>query len=142
MTLPTDSEFFDGDRAGVLAEAVATAVERIESEGWETYGDYNRTAIDHPFGEQVGGLNYTRHPTGGTPETVAAFATEGGYGASYRLVADFGDRSLDVIPGGNDGSALSDHYEDQLPLWARGEYRRLDESPQGDPDVTVRGPDS
>ncbi|WP_340101618.1 penicillin acylase family protein [Salinibaculum salinum] len=141
VTLPSDSEFFDGDRAAVLAEAMSEAVDTIESAGWETYGDYNVTAIDHPFGEQVPGLNYARMPTNGTPETVWAFSTEGGYGASYRLLADFGGESLDVIPGGNDGSVFSPNYEDQLDLWARGEYRRLDDPPAASPDVTVKGDD-
>ena len=137
VTLPADSEFFDGDRATVLAEAMSEAVDTIESEGWEMYGDYNVTAIDHPFGEQVSGLNYERIAANGTPETVAAFSTEGSYGASYRLLADFGGRSSDVIPGGNDGSAFADSYEDQLPLWAHGKYRRLNDPPDGDADVTV-----
>jgi penicillin amidase len=137
VTLPADSDFFDADRAAVLAEAMGDAVDTIESAGWETYGDYNVTAIDHPFGEQVPGLNYARMPTNGTPETVWAFSTEGGYGASYRLVADFGGQSVDVIPGGNDGSVFSKNYEDQLKLWARGEYRRLDDPPDESPDVTV-----
>ncbi len=141
VTLPADSEFFDGDRAAVLAAAMGEAVDTIESAGWGTYGDYNVTAIDHPFGGQVSGLNYTRMATNGTPETVWAFSTEGGYGASYRLLADFGGRSLDVVPGGNDGSVFSQNYEDQLELWARGEYRRLDNPPVGSTDVTVEESD-
>ena len=136
-TLSPDSDFFEGDRASVLAEAMGQAVDTIDSEGWETYGEYNVTAIDHPFGAQVPGLNYERMATNGTPETVWAFSTEGSYGASYRLLADFGTHSSDVIPGGNDGSPFSDHYEDQLSLWARGKYRRLSAPPSGDPDVTV-----
>jgi penicillin amidase len=137
VTLPADSAFFDGDRASVLAEAMDDAVDTIESEDWETYGDYNVTAIDHPFGGQVSGLNYERIATNGSPETVWSFSTEGSYGASYRLLADFGGHSSDVIPGGNDGSPFGDSYEDQLPLWARGEYRRLNDPPGGGADVTV-----
>jgi penicillin amidase len=137
VTLPADSEVFDGDRAAVLADAAEEAVETIADAGWETYGDYNVTGIDHPFGGQVSGLNYERHPTSGTGETVWAFDTESDHGASYRLVADFGGESLDVIPGGNDGSPFSDSYQDQLPMWANGEYRRLDAVPGGDADVTI-----
>ncbi len=137
VTLPADSDVFDGDRAGVLTEAVEAAVETIDEEGWENYGEYNVTAIDHPFGEQVPGLNYDRHPTSGTGETVWAFDTESDHGASYRLVADIGGKSRDVIPGGNDGSPFGDSYQDQLPLWARGEYRRLDGEPDGGADITV-----
>jgi penicillin amidase len=137
VTLPADSPFFGGDRASVLADAMGEAIEEIDSASWETYGDYNVTAIDHPFGGQVPGLNYERLATNGTPETVWSFSTEGSYGASYRLLADFGGDSSDVIPGGNDGSPFGDSYEDQLSLWARGEYRRLNDPPGGDADVTV-----
>jgi penicillin amidase len=139
VTLPADSEFFDGDRAGVMAEAMGEAVDLIESEGWETYGEFNVTAIDHPLGDVVSGLNYERHPTNGSTHTVWAFSTRGGFGASYRLLADFGSESRDVIPGGNAGSVFAEHYEDQLPLWATGEYRALDDPPEGDPDITVEG---
>ena len=137
VTLPANSDCFGGDRGAVMTEAMATAVDTIENDGWETYGDYNRTAIDHPFGDSVSGLNYERHPTGGAPMTVRAFSTEDDHGASYRLVAPVGGESLDVIPGGNDGSPLGDSYEDQLSLWATGEYRRTDDPPDGDPDITV-----
>jgi penicillin amidase len=141
VTLPPDSRFFDGDRAGVMAEAMAEAIDSIEEEGWETYGDYSRTAIDHPFGDVVDGLNYTRHPAGGTALTVSAFNTQGSFGPSYRLVADFDGDSLDVVPGGNDGSPFGDHYEDQLEMWVTGGYRDLDDPPGGEPDVTVEGTD-
>jgi penicillin amidase len=139
VTLPPDSDFFDGDRAAVMADAVATAIERIEEEGWETYGDYNVTAIDHPFGGSVPGLNYDRHAAGGAPMTVWAFSTERDHGASYRLLADFGGNSLDVIPGGNDGSPFGSSYEDQLAMWANGEYRQTDDPPEGDPNIAVEG---
>ncbi len=138
VTLPPDHEAFGGDRTAVLAEAAGAAVDEIEREGWETYGDYNTTGIDHNLGSVVRGLNYPRRPTDGSPATVRAFDPSG-YGASYRLVADLGGESLDVIPGGNDGRPAGDSYVDQLPLYADGEYRRLGSVPDGEPDVDLRG---
>ncbi|MFB6075016.1 MAG: penicillin acylase family protein [Haloarculaceae archaeon] len=138
VSLPADSPVFDGDRAAVLAAAMGDAVDEIESEGWETYGDYNVTAIDHSLGSVVTGLNYPRYPTDGSGKTVRAFSPAG-FGASYRLLGDLGGESRDVIPGGNDGRPFGDSYADQLRSYADGEYRRLGGGPAGEPDVTVRG---
>jgi penicillin amidase len=137
-TLAPDSEFFDGDRAGVLAGAAEATVAEIDEAGWETYGDYNRTAINHPFGGQVDALNYPRYPTDGSPYTVMNFRKEDDAGSSWRMVASPGDESFGIVPGGNDGSYFSEHYDDQLRAWADGEYRRLGwDRPEG-ADVTVR----
>jgi len=137
VTLPTDTEFADGDLPAVMATALEAAIEEIESEGWETYGDYNVTGFDHPLGFLLPELNYTRHPTDGGALTVRRFNTGGPDGASYRLVAEPGGESVDVLPGGNSGSVFSDHYADQLQLWADGEYKRHGTGGTGDPDITV-----
>ncbi|WP_159899504.1 penicillin acylase family protein [Salinirussus salinus] len=139
VTLPPDDEAFGGDRAGVLARAMERAVERVDSEGWETYGDYNRTVIDHPFGGQVGALNYPRYPTDGGSFTVMNFRKEGGAGSSQRTVYPMDGETVTVLPGGNDGSYFSEHYDDQLRLWADGEYRPAPRAVDGDPDITVEG---
>jgi len=47
-------------------------------------------------------------------------------GVSYRLLVDFAGRTEGVIPGGQSGHPGSPHYDDQLPLWQRGEYRGLE----------------
>jgi len=141
VSLPADHDVFDGDRAAVLATAMDAAVDRIEDEGWETYGDYNVTAIDHQFGGQVSALNYDRLPTDGSAYTVFNFRKEGGAGSSWRMITPMGEaESRSVIPGGQDGSYFSEHYDDQLELWADGEYKPMRrEMPDGDPDVTVEG---
>jgi len=111
-------------RADAIAAAMAETAREIDDEGYETYGDYNRTAIDHPFDLEF--LNYPRLPTDGSPATVRNFRKESGAGSSFRLLARFdGDPSLGIIPGGNDGDYFSDHYRDQLRQWADAEYRPL-----------------
>jgi penicillin amidase len=135
LSLPADSRFFDGDRASAVASAVTATVEELEAADVETYGDHNLTRIDHPLGGVVSGLNYPRLPTDGGPDTVRSFGSEASWGASLRMVADLGGESRIVVPGGNDGSPLSDHYHDQLRLWADGEYRTLDDRPEGDPAI-------
>jgi len=147
FTLAPDSFWFRdppaGDpreRATVIADAMAETAAEIDSEGYDTYGDYNRTAIDHPFG--LGFLNYPRLPTDGSPGTVQNFRKESGAGSSFRLLARFdGDPSMGIIPGGNDGDYFSDHYSDQLQAWADGEYRPLTPTTEGDTAIRFRGGD-
>lgn len=138
-TLPPDAEAFGGDRTAVFADAVTAATDRLESADWETYGDYNQTTIDHPFGGQVGALNYPRYPTDGGAYTVMNFRKEGGAGSSQRTVYPMDGETVTVLPGGNDGSYFSEHYDDQLRLWADGEYRPAPRAVDGDPDITVEG---
>ncbi|PSP80031.1 peptidase S45 [Halobacteriales archaeon QS_1_68_20] len=142
LSLPADSEFFDGDRGAVVADAMERAVAEIDEEGWETYGDFNRLQMDHRLGQFVSGLNYPRHATDGSGVTVRMNSDPSSpWGATVRLLCDLGGDSEAVLAGGNDGSPFSEHYHDQLPLWADGEYEPLGAWPDGDPDVTVEGED-
>ncbi|QLH84236.1 penicillin acylase family protein [Halosimplex pelagicum] len=121
-------------RRDLIAAAMADAAAEIDVEGYETYGDYNRTAIDHPF--DLAFLNYPRLPTDGSPATVRNFRRESAVGSSFRLLSRFdGEPSLGMIPGGNDGEYFSDHYSDLLEAWADGEYRPLVATTDGDPDI-------
>jgi penicillin amidase len=140
VTLPPDDEFFGGDRATVLAEAVADAVAELDGNDEERYGDRNRTTIDHQFGGQVPALNYPRYETDGTAFTVFNVHDGAGAGSSWRQVTPRDGESLSVIPGGQDGSYFSEHYHDQLQLWADGEYKPMRRTvPDDDPDVRVEG---
>ncbi|QPV65135.1 penicillin acylase family protein [Halosimplex litoreum] len=128
-------------RDDLIAAAMADAVAEVDAEGYETYGDYNRTAIDHPF--DLGFLNYPRLPTDGSPATVRNFRKESAVGSSFRLLARFdGEPSLGMIPGGNDGEYFSDHYSDLLEAWADGEYRPLVATVDGDPEIRFDPDDS
>jgi penicillin amidase len=128
------------DRNQVIAGALADTAEEIEDEGYETYGDYNRTDIGHPFG--LGFLNYPEYPTDGSAATVRNYRKKSGAGTSYRLLARFdGQPSQTVIPGGNDGDYFSDHYADQLRAWADGEYSSLVPTAEGEPAIRFRGGD-
>ncbi|MFC7233762.1 penicillin acylase family protein [Halosegnis marinus] len=127
--LPDDSRWFDDTRtpetetrADVYAEAFARAVERAEREGWETYGDYNVVALDHPF--PVGFLDYPELATDGGPFTVSNFRVTSDAGSSWRMVVA-GDESYGVIPGGQSGNPYSPHYDDQLDDWANGRYHAI-----------------
>ncbi|PSP81489.1 peptidase S45 [Halobacteriales archaeon QS_1_68_20] len=142
VNLPPDDDFFDGDRAAVMATAMAEAIAEIDEEGWETYGDYNRTTVDHQFGEQVSALNYPRYPTDGTGFTVFNVHDGAGAGSSWRQISPVDGESRSVVPGGQDGSYFSDHYDDQLRMWADGEYKPMRrEVPDDGETIRFRGED-
>ncbi|PSP65481.1 peptidase S45 [Halobacteriales archaeon QH_8_67_27] len=129
------------DRPAVVAAAMGATASGIDEEGYETYGDYNRTAVDHPFG--LAFLNYPRLPTDGSPHTVRNFRKESAVGSSFRLLARFdGEPSAGILPGGNDGEYFSDHYSDQLRAWADAEYRPLRPTTRGEPAVRFESPES
>jgi penicillin amidase len=127
--LNPDSEWFgERSRNEVLIATLETAVETIESEGYETFGDYNTTAaITHPF--DLSFLNYPDYPTDGSRETMNNYAVERPTGSSWRMVATPGGESVGVIPGGNSGEYFSEHYADQLRMWADVEYHSLSWNP-------------
>jgi len=140
VTLPPDDAFFDGDRADALATAMEGAVEDIEREGWSVYGDKKRTTIDHQFGGQLGALNYPRYPTDGSGATVFNVHEGTAAGSSWRQISPMDGDSLSIIPGGQDGSYFSPHYDDQLERWANGEYKPMAfEVPETGPTISFRG---
>lgn len=139
-TLPPDDEFFDGDRAAVMADAMDRAVSRLEDESWSVYGDYHRTTVDHPFGDRVSALNYPRYPTDGSGFTVFNVHDEADVGSSWRQISPMDGDSYSVVPGGQDGSYFSDHYHDQLRMWADGEYKPMSfDLPDDGPTIDVQG---
>ncbi|MFC4356637.1 penicillin acylase family protein [Halobium salinum] len=143
--LPADSRWFDRagtarteTRADVAALALNRTAARLGRTDYETYGDYNRLRLTHPFDQAF--LNYDTRPMNGSAFTVFNFraqrATQAG--SSWRMVVDFGNESnsAGVIPGGQSGLFWSEHYDDQLPLWADGEYKSLTmDRPDGEPDL-------
>ncbi|WP_435194159.1 penicillin acylase family protein [Natronomonas sp. EA1] len=144
--LDEDHPVFAGrDREAVLVAALEDAVETIEEQGYETYGDYNTTgAITHPFDQSF--LNYPAYPTDGSPATVNNYRrgdpdNSSIAGSSWRMVVDAGAEGDCVLPGGNDGVFLSDHYHDQLRLWAAGEFKPLSLELVGDVRYTFGGAD-
>jgi penicillin amidase len=128
--LDPDSRWFDRDgepgvqtRADAIARAMERAVDVIESDGYETYGDYHQLSINHPFGLEF--LNYPELPADGSSRTVFNIGDDGTTGSSWRMIASFDGPSYSVIPGGNSGDYFSPHYADQLSLWLNGEYKPM-----------------
>ena len=145
LTLSPETDWFASggspgpeSRSAAIASAMADTAAELDEEGWETYGDYNTTDIEHPFDQ--GFLNYPHLPTDGSPGTVRNFRKQSEAGSSYRLLSRFdGEPSLSIVPGGNDGDYFSDHYSDQLELWADGEYTNVTATTDGEPRITFSG---
>ncbi|MFB6360745.1 MAG: penicillin acylase family protein [Halobacteriales archaeon] len=139
-TTGPESPVFDGrDRAAVMADALEETMSELETEGWETYGDYSHTGhLTHPF--ELGFLNYPAIPAPGSTHTLRNFDAGRPTGSSWRQVVDLADGSAEgIIPGGNDGVYFDDHYDDRLRIWATGGYTPLKRDPTGEADLTFLG---
>ncbi|EMA51804.1 penicillin acylase family protein [Halococcus thailandensis] len=134
--LDRENRWFGADsRATVMVEALREAVATIEDEGEERYGDYNTTgAMDHPLGLDF--LGYPAAPTDGSRATVNNYAVENPTGSSWRMVVPMAGNSQAILPGGNSGDYFSPHYDDQLRMWADGEYKSMSRQLRGNPTYT------
>ncbi|WP_313691937.1 penicillin acylase family protein [Halorarum halobium] len=135
--LPEADPWFPDGRAATVEAALTAALETLESEGWETWGEYNRTAIDHQFDRPW--LNYPRYPIDGSEATLFNFRRESGIGSSWRQVCPMDGESRCILPGGNAGSAYDEEYHGQLRRWADGEFKPMDRSIRGDVAVRFTG---
>ena len=137
--LPADSPWFGPRRrAETMRVALRAALDEIDREGHEVYGDISHTGqIGHPLEQSF--LAYPEHPRAGSGETVQNFDHEGPWGGSWEMQVDLDGEYLAVLPGGNSGRYFSGHYDDQIARWARGEYRSLSRDPLDDPTVAFRG---
>ena len=136
--LPPDSRWFPEGRAAAVERALRAAVEEIDANDWEVYGDAHQTTVTHPFDR--GGLNYDAHPTDGSAATLFNVHDAADAGSSWRQVCPLDDReSRCILPGGNDGSPFGANYGDQLRAWADNEFKRMDRTQRGELTVSFGG---
>ncbi|MFT4044665.1 MAG: penicillin acylase family protein [Gordonia sp. (in: high G+C Gram-positive bacteria)] len=92
---------------------------------------FDLVGISARYPETSKALRPTPHPLAGDAECVFANAAVVGFGihtcnlgSTARYVWDLGerDRSRWIVPLGASGAPGTAHFEDQTPLWARGEY--------------------
>ncbi|UCG61345.1 MAG: penicillin acylase family protein [Candidatus Zixiibacteriota bacterium] len=118
----------------VSVNAMEEALAAVNGASW---GDIHSLSMQHPLGQIPiisGLLNLTSGPTawGGSAGTLnAAFSRETGdgryecmAGPSWRFVIDFGDvdAATMVLPAGNSGNPMSDHFFDFHEMWKEGRY--------------------
>jgi penicillin amidase len=107
-----------------------------DPQGWQ-WGNIHRMTLVHPFSTSspLGQLfNLGPYPLCGDGETLCRTGVtphgpdaSHSIAASFRQVVDMGNlsHSVGVLPPGQSGQLGSPHYDDQMGLWLRGEYRPL-----------------
>ncbi|WP_265111370.1 penicillin acylase family protein [Halosolutus halophilus] len=138
-TLSDDSAVFDDrSRADAMVAALEAAIDEIDDEGWETYGDWNTTGpVQHPFGGEAPFLNYEERPADGSSATVKNYRVDAAVGSSWRMVVEPGGDATAILPGGNSGDYFSTHYDDQFGRWLDNDQKPMDRSIDDDADVAV-----
>ncbi|MDZ7731469.1 MAG: penicillin acylase family protein [Natrialbaceae archaeon] len=121
---PNGVAFEGRSRDELMVAALEETVSAIDEEGLEVWGDEHTTgSIEHPFGVELGFLNYADEPADGSGSTLRCFSS--GVGSSWRQIVQIGGESLGILPGGNSGDWFSEHYQDQLMRWEAGEYKTM-----------------
>ncbi len=136
-TLSADSDLYaDRSREETMLGALEAALDEIDDEGWERYGDWNTTQpIEHPFGVEAAFLNFDERPLDGSRATVDNYRVGSAVGSSWRMVVEPGGEATAILPGGNSGDYFSAHYDDQFERWIDN-----DQKPMGretDAEITV-----
>ena len=125
-------------RDDVIRKSLEEAIQELktalgaEMKTWQ-WGLLHTVTFRHPFGAQppLGAVfNIGPFPIGGSGTTL----NNGEYyladpykvtlGPSTRQIVDFSnlDDARSIIPTGESGQPMNDHYSDQTPLWLNGEY--------------------
>jgi penicillin amidase len=125
----------------IIRKSLAQAIQELkaslggEMKTWQ-WGLIHTITFRHPFGSRppLGAVfNIGPFPIGGSGTTVnngeyyLANPYQVTLGPSTRQIVDFSDLdgALSVIPTGQSGQPMHDHYSDQTPLWLSGEYHTM-----------------
>jgi penicillin amidase len=99
--LDPDSQWFDytstertETRADAIVRAMGETVKRIETEGYQTYGDYHKLHIDHITDSEVlTDLGYSQLSVDGSSRTLFNISEDGTSGSSWRIIS-----TLEALP--------------------------------------------
>lgn len=130
-------------REGIFAEAFKKSVAELRAELGDDITEWrwervHTTIHEHPMGKidiLAPFLNVGPFPSPGGVETVnnAGFTLNGdskytsNFGPAMRIIIDFADieNAISVLPTGNSGNPLSDHYSDQAEMYINGDFRKM-----------------
>jgi len=153
LVLHDDVEFWDDirtkeveTRTEIVAQSFQTAVEKLrkrlgEPDAWQ-WGKVHTIEYVHPLG-LIPGLRETFNvgplPSSGGAQIVNNMLYRAGKqkynvlaGPSTRRIIDFGDPEIaySILPTGNSGNYQSPNYRDQAEMFVRGEFRRVNFTPE------------
>ncbi len=100
------------------------------------WGSLHKLTLSHPLGRRKpldAVFNLGPYARAGSKMTVNnaeyRFSSpfDANLGASTRQLVDFCDskHSLSVLPSGQSGQRMSDHYKDQTDMWLKGDYHPM-----------------
>ena len=130
-------------RDGIFAEAFKKSVAALSAELGEDLSQWrwelvHSTTHEHPMGKVdilKPFLDVGPFPSPGGVETVnnSGFTLNGdseykaNFGPAMRIIIDFADveNAISVLPTGNSGNPLSDHYSDQAEMYIKGDFRKM-----------------
>jgi penicillin amidase len=130
--------WLEGSWDDLIGRALESALNKLKTEYGSSpekwvWGMIRPLTLTHPFGNHplLGKVfNLGPYPWGGDTQTVAQaqrslkIPTMNPTGiANMRMILDVGqwENNLFVLAGGQSGNPFSHHYDDQIPLWQRGE---------------------
>ena len=117
-------------RDDVLAASLESAFDTLVSQHgppravtW-AWGKVGAVHVNHLLG--LSGFSRRGIAVNGGPGTLNP-SSGSGYGSSWRMVVDLGDRvrAFGTYPGGQSGNPASARYDDRLRFWRRGELELL-----------------
>jgi penicillin amidase len=139
----SSSPWFDNKKTAAIEareDIIRTSLARSYASLEEKYGPpekwdwmrMNSIKFEHALGQVpfLKFFNAGTFPLEGDGFTVRVFLSRGkgaSVGASYRQIIDLGDfrNSLSVLTSGQSGHFLSRNYDNQIPLWLKGEYHPM-----------------
>lgn len=130
-------------RTGIITESFKKSIGDLIVElgddmtAWE-WGSVHTTTHKHAMGDVKllsSFLNVGPFPSPGGVETVnnSSFIMndkskyEAHYGPAMRIIIDFADveNAVSILPTGNSGNPMSQHYKDQAEMYINGEFRKM-----------------
>ncbi len=129
------------NRRAIITKSFLEAIQYLQQHygnnlsDWE-WGEVHQLLLKHSLGVvKLTELLFNRGPFpvggSGTTVNVGTYLYKKPFtmvaGASMRMIVDWSEPGLyrSVLTGGNSGNFLSDHYDDQIELWLKGQYKKV-----------------
>lgn len=97
--------------------------ERLQKEHGKKWGDFNKVNVFHMTNMEA--FSRMNMPSAGYPEAINAMSN--GWGPSWRMIVELGDRpkAYGIYGGGQSGTIGSPYYDNFINDWNKGNYYPL-----------------